>query len=87
LGLSGATIREQTPERVYELAKSVDMPQAEGLFISCTDFRAMEVIEALEAELGKPVTSSNQVTLWAVLKILNHPNRVSGYGRLLAEMP
>jgi len=86
LGLSGRAIREQPPERVYELANNVDTPEAEGLFISCTDFRAMEVIDVLESELGKPVLSSNQVTLWALLKILNHPERVKGYGRLLAEM-
>jgi maleate isomerase len=86
LGLSGRAIREQPPERVYQLAKDVDTPRADGLFISCTDFRAMEVIEILEKDLGKPVLSSNQVTLWALLKILNHPGRVKGYGRLLAEM-
>lgn len=86
LGLSGRTIREQTPETVYELARSVDTPQAEGLFISCTDFRAMEVIEALEKDLGKPVTSSNQVTLWALMKILNYPGQVKGFGQLLVNM-
>lgn len=86
LGLSGQAIREQTPETVYELARSVDTPRAEGLFISCTDFRAMEVIEALEKDLGKPVTSSNQVTLWALLNILNYPSQVKGFGQLLANM-
>ncbi len=85
LGLSGPTIREQTPERVYDLAKDVNSPEAEGVFISCTDFRAMEVIDTLERDLGKPVTSSNQVTLWALLNILKHPGRVTGYGRLLAD--
>ena len=87
LGLSGRTIREQPPEKVYELAKSVDVSEADGLFISCTDFRAIEVIDLLETELRKPVLSSNQVTLWALLKILNRPDLVKGYGRLLAEMP
>lgn len=87
LGLSGPVIREQTPETVYELVKRVDRPEADGIFVSCTDFRAMEVLGALEDELGKPVTSSNQVSLWALLKILDHPQRVAGYGRLLAEMP
>jgi len=86
LGLSGRAIREQTPETVYELAKSVDTPRAEGLFISCTDFRAMEVIEALEKDLGKPVTSSNQVTFWALMKILNYSGQVMGFGRLLESI-
>jgi maleate cis-trans isomerase len=87
LGLSGPAVREATPETVVELVRSVDRPEADGIFVSCTDFRAMEVIDLLEQELGKPVTSSNQVSLWALLKILDHPERVLGYGRLLAEMP
>jgi len=87
LGLSGPAVREQKPETVYELAGRVDKPEADGLFISCTDFRALEVIEALEHDLGKPVTSSNQVTLWAMLKLLGQPGPVKGYGRLLSEMP
>jgi maleate isomerase len=87
LGLSGRAIREQPPEKVYELAKSVNLAEADGLFISCTDFRAVEVIDFLETELKKPVLSSNQVTLWALLKILNYRDPVRGVGRLLAEMP
>jgi maleate cis-trans isomerase len=87
LGLSGSAIREQTPETVIELARRVDRAEADGFFISCTDFRAMEVIDLLESELGRPVTSSNQVTLWALLKLLDHRERVMGYGHLLAEMP
>lgn len=87
LGLSGPAIREVAPETVYELVKKVDRPEADGIFISCTDFRAMEVIGALEEELGKPITSSNQVSLWSLLKILEHPGGIQGYGRLLAEMP
>ncbi len=87
LGLSGPAIREQAPETVYELVKSVNTPEADGIFISCTDFRAMEVIGTLEKELGKPVTSSNQVSLWALLKILGHSDGIQGYGRLLADMP
>lgn len=87
LGLSGPAIREQSPETVYDLVKRVDVPQADGIFVSCTDFRAMEVIGTLEQELGKPIVSSNQASLWALLKLLKYPAGVSSYGRLLAEMP
>jgi maleate isomerase len=84
---SGPAVREQTPEQVYDLVKSIDTPQSDGVFISCADFRAMEVIQTLEDELGKPVVSSNQSTLWALLKMVSYPGNVTGYGRLLAEMP
>jgi maleate isomerase len=87
LGLSGQVIREQTPQTVYDLTLRTDVSEAEAVFISCTDFRAMEVIEALENTLRKPVLSSNQVTLWSLLKILDYMDNITGYGRLLAEMP
>jgi maleate cis-trans isomerase len=85
LGLSGAAIREVAPEQVMELARSADTADSEALFISCTDFRALEVLDRLEAELGKPVLSSNQVTLWAILHALGQPTRLPGLGRLLAQ--
>ena len=85
LGLSGQAIREVTPERVVELAREADTPDSEALFLSCTDLRALEVVDRLEQELGKPVLSSNQVTLWGILRALGEPTRFSGLGRLLAQ--
>jgi len=83
LGLSGSAIREVAPERVVELARATDSADAQALFISCTDLRALETIEHLEAVLGKPVLTSNQVTVWAVLRALRRPISVLGFGRLL----
>jgi maleate cis-trans isomerase len=85
LGLSGAAIREVAPEQVMKLARSADTADSEALFLSCTDLRALEVIAPLEAELGKPVLSSNQVTLWAVLSTLGEPTGLPRLGRLLAQ--
>lgn len=83
LGLSGKTIREVAPERVHELACSADVPAADGVFVSCTDLRAMEAVERLEHTLGKPVVTSNQATLWAILRALGRTPDVAGFGRLL----
>lgn len=38
---------------------------------SCTDIRAVEVIDALENEWGKPVISSNQAMMYVAAKGLN----------------
>jgi maleate isomerase len=40
------------------------------VFVSCTNYRTFEVIERLEADLGKPVVTSNQATLWDALRTL-----------------
>ncbi|WP_157961841.1 maleate cis-trans isomerase family protein [Acuticoccus kandeliae] len=44
--------------------------RADAIFISCTNLRAMDQIERLEAETGLPVLCSNQVSLWAALGAL-----------------
>ncbi|HLX29100.1 MAG TPA: aspartate/glutamate racemase family protein [Casimicrobiaceae bacterium] len=83
LGLSGAAIREVSPERVFELACEADSPHAEAIFVSCTDLRALEIVDALERHLSKPVLTSNQVTLWALLRALGRSAPIAGFGRLL----
>jgi maleate isomerase len=84
LGRSGADVRPTTFEEIMELVRRVDRPDAQAIFVSCTDLRAFEMVELLESELGKPVLTSNQVTLWAILQVLRHGRPLSGHGRLLA---
>ena len=45
----------------------------------------VELIAELEAELGKPVVSSNQATFWNVLRTLKLNTRIKGFGRLLED--
>jgi len=56
------------PDRSMALAREVDCPEADGIFISCTNFRSLEGIETLEAELGKPVMTSNTTAMWHTLR-------------------
>jgi maleate isomerase/arylmalonate decarboxylase len=70
-------------EEVYEHCRSVDVPQAQAVVVSCTDFRTLEAIPRLEAELGKPVVSSNTATLWHALRSAGIEQRFKGFGRLL----
>lgn len=85
LGLSGPAIREVPPDDIIDLARRASTGQGQALFLSCTDLRALEVAGRLEAELGKPVLCSNQVTLWAILRALGEPVNYSGLGRILAQ--
>ncbi len=84
MGLSGDAIREVPPERVHDFALALDHGDADAVFISCTDLRALETVPELEETLGKPVLTSNQVTLWALLRACGHRSPVAGAGRLLA---
>jgi len=76
----------RTPQdEIYALACATDRPEAQALVIACTDFPAMELIERLEEELGKPVVTSNQATFRAALRAAGVEDRLHGYGRLLRE--
>jgi len=55
---------------------------ADACFISCTAIRSAGLIAPLEAELGMPVITSNQVLAWFASQRLGIGERVPGYGRL-----
>ena len=80
-----------TPAQVFALGLRAGHPDAQAALLSCTDMRAVEVIDALEAALDKPVVTSNQALLYASLKRLNARPAAAeplsappGFGRLLS---
>ncbi len=58
-----------TPDEVYALAVQADSPATEAIVLSCTDLRAVEVVERLEAKTGKPVVTSNQAMMFALSRV------------------
>ena len=67
-------------DAVLELGRH---PSVDAVFISCTSLRAAERIEALEAKLGKPVTSSNHALAWHSLRLAGYAAPLQGFGRLM----
>ena len=55
------------------------------MFIGGNGFRAVGVIEAVEAALHRPLVTANQGLLWHLLRSAGTREHVSGYGPLLAE--
>lgn len=56
-------------DRVIDLAIRNDVHAAGALLIPDTALHTLEVIPALEARLGKPVLTANQVTIWHGLQL------------------
>jgi maleate isomerase len=54
----------------------------EGVFVSCTSLRALEVIEAAEAQIDKPVIASNQALAWHLMRLAGLSDRPADAGRL-----
>ena len=83
IGKLGNLIADLAPEIAFKTAKKVDRKDADGVFISCTSFRTIEILDSLENDLGKPVISSNQALMWMLLKMVNIREPVRGFGQLL----
>lgn len=84
LGRSGACVRPTRFDEIVELVKRVDVQDAQAIFVSCTDLRALELVDELEKLTGKFVLTSNQVTFWGVLSALADQRPIEGFGRLLS---
>ncbi|MGH8869735.1 MAG: maleate cis-trans isomerase family protein [Actinomycetes bacterium] len=67
LGLHG-NIWKVPYETTAQLIRDADVPQAQAVFVSCTNLPTFDIIEPLERELRKPVLTANQVTMWAALR-------------------
>ncbi|KYK36315.1 MAG: aspartate/glutamate racemase family protein [Theionarchaea archaeon] len=76
-------VGKQEPYTAYNLGIDVDSDDADCVFLSCTDFRTVEIIEALEKRLKKPVISSNQASLWECLCLEQLGICIAGYGSLM----
>ena len=58
-------------------------PEADALLCSCTAWRSLEAADRIEQQLGKPVITSNQATIWAAFRAIGLERRFRGYGQLL----
>jgi maleate cis-trans isomerase len=74
------------PSAVYAKAKTLDHSQADATFIACTQVRALEVLQTLEQDLGKPVYSVNQACAWRAFALLNVDPRIDDRGSLLRSL-
>ena len=63
---------------IVQAVTAVDVPEADGLFISCTNVPTYDIIGPLERWLGKPVLTANQVTMWSALRHLGSPMMAAG---------
>lgn len=88
LALKGLGTQEHasfTPEQNAELAAEVDRPGSQAIFISCSNFRTLEIIALLEKTLDKPVLTSNMCSLWKMLRVLGDKRPLLRAGRLFQE--
>jgi len=71
---SEARVARISPASIAEAARTLGRgSRPDGLFLSCTNLRSLDLIGDLEAELGVPVLSSNQVLAWHMARLAGVP--------------
>jgi maleate cis-trans isomerase len=78
-------IYDETAERAYGLARKVDVPQAQAVFLSGVGMPTLATLEKMEHDLGKPVVSAAAAMMWNALRIAGVSDPIPGFGRLLLE--
>ena len=94
LGMEGLSVPfedvgQLSPYEVYAHVKRafLKQPKAQALYLLGSGWRVMEVIDALEADLGVPVLHPICARSWEIQRRLSIRQPVKGYGTLLADMP
>lgn len=73
------------PEQIYRAVHEMELGDAECVFISCTGLNTMEIISMLEEDLGLPVITSNQASLYSALRHCRVGTRIPELGRLFTK--
>ncbi len=85
LGLTGR-IWTVPQRRTAELVRRTATSGCDAVVVSCTNLATFDVIAPLEDELGLPVITANQVTMWACLLATGQTAPANGQ-RLFATQP
>jgi len=75
------------PEHARDAFIRIDRPDLEAFVVPGGNFPTMSSIAAWEREFGKPVVTTNQASMWAMLRAFDGADRLPAFGRLLAELP
>jgi maleate cis-trans isomerase len=75
------------PQNARDAFARIDRPEIEVFVVPGGNFPTMSSVASWEREFGKPVVTTNQASIWAMLRAFNSGDRLPAFGRLLAEVP
>jgi maleate isomerase len=82
--LANVDIGAAGPEAIRGVLRSAAQNKPDCIAVVCTNFKATELVEEMEAELGIPIFDSIAVTFWESCRIAGLNPVIRGWGRLLA---
>lgn len=81
---TAAEVGTLAPDQVIAMVKAADHPDAEAVLVPDTAMHTLTIIDDLEAAVGKPVLTANQVTVWKGLQLVGPVPPLAGLGRLFS---
>jgi maleate cis-trans isomerase len=85
--ITAAEVGTWTEAEVLALARAADRPDAEAVLLPDTALHTAAHIPVLEKELGKPVLTANQVTVWEGLRLADRRVNAPELGALFTREP
>jgi maleate isomerase len=88
MGLEYDSLTDKVSKKtIKEWAAATDCGEAQAVVIGCSALRACEpgFIDELEKEHGKPIVTSTQAFMWALIRAAGVEDRIEGYGALFRE--
>ena len=64
-----------------EISK-IDLSNVDGLFVSCTALKIVDVLDKVESSQNTVVISSNQAIIWDCIRSVGIDSKIKGYGKL-----
>ena len=82
--ITAAEVGTLPPETVLEFAAAVasDAPGADAVLLPDTALHTVDVLDALDARVGRPVLTANQVSIWQGLRLAGADVDRPGLGTL-----
>jgi maleate cis-trans isomerase len=70
------------PQTAFDVGRRVNRPEADAVMLACGNWSTFSIIDQLERNLRKPVLTTNQVSLWHALRMMD-TRPLDGLGVLL----
>ncbi len=83
--VTAAEVGTLPPEAVLEFAAAADHPDAQAVLLPDTALHTIGLLDELDARVGKPVLTANQVSIWQGLRLAGSDVARPGMGSVFAR--
>ena len=78
-------IAQVDSDNLLDNIAKIDLQKVDGLFVSCTALKIVDILDQVEKKFSTTVVSSNQAIIWDSLKLANIHADLQGYGKLFVS--